>query len=157
MIIYLIGGIIYGIYTISKKINEGQNKAVPQAKPIKPPAANPLEEVLKQLQQKQQEVKPKVQPAVTKPEPIAKKQPEEFLIRETKKASFGSGADDYPTYEQTPVVQKEVREQGLRSMEGRTAFKTIDDIGTAEEDTSPLEFDVRQAFIGSVIFERKYV
>ncbi len=163
VIIYLIGGVLYFLYTISKKAQEKQ--APPKTggdsdtatKPIKPPVANPMEDILREIKRSYNEAEQRKK--IKEPEPItsskrlSSKPAKELFIHEKKKATFGQGAADAPVY-QNSNDEKILKDYETGIKEGVT-YK----IPTAEEVAEEADFyrfDARQAFIGSVIFERKY-
>ena len=78
----------------------------------------------------------------------------ELFIHEKKKASFGSGAADAPIFEPTKDEENIFEKDNRISNE--TAYH-LPSIATANAaDESAFEFDAKQAFIGTIIFERKF-
>jgi hypothetical protein len=174
LVIYIIAGIIYFVYTMVKKANEQKNSTPPpprttspdtstQSRPIKPPASNPLEEVMAEIRRKQAlaEAQKKIVTAQqTKPQPTFQKSaPKDIFIHEKKKATFGEGANDAPVYERELLPsEKTVRGDIKLKNEGVYRVETMEEARALADnpETTVYDFDAKQAFIGSLIFERKF-
>ena len=173
LIIYAIGGVLYFLYTAWKKSQEPQKPAPKpqpqnetpvntQPKPVKPTFSSTLEEIRQEIKQKQTEAEkqnkpltiPRAQPIVQKTTPA-----KDLFIHEKKKATFGQGADDAPVYErEVPASEKIVRGDIKLKNEGIYRVETMEEARALADKTeeSSYEFDAKQAFIGSIIFERKF-
>ena len=176
MIIYIIGGILYFLYKVGKNAQEKEkaakttpNTTAPETeapatpKPIRPPAYNPLEEVMREVKRKQEAIE--AQKKLSSPKPaqstiFQKSAPQkDILVHERKKATFGEGANDAPVYERDLVESEKIvrgdirlKNEGIYRVESMEEARALADV----VETSDYEFDAKQAFIGSVIFERKY-
>jgi hypothetical protein len=174
LIIYAIGGILYFLYTAWKKQQEPQKpvpKSVPQTeapvenepRPIRPPAHIPFKEAIAEEKRKQAaaEARKKLSTTTQTAQTVFQKpaQPKDIFIHEKKKATFGQGADDAPVYERdVPASEKIVRGDIKLKNEGIYRVETMEEARALADNTdvSVYEFDAKQAFIGSVIFERKF-
>ena len=170
VIIYIVIGVLYFLYSMGKKVEEKKkassstDNAPPVSKPVSPPVANPLEDIMRELKRKQSETEAQKKVATSQPKPLTtyqqKKPQKEILVRETKKATFAEGSTDYePVYERELTVEEKIERGNIRlKNEGIYKIQTIEEAQT-ESDTNrdfTFDLDARQAFIGSVIFERKY-
>jgi hypothetical protein len=155
LIIYLIGGIIYFFYKVGKNIEKKNAKPAPPVVPNEPATQKTItppdysRDINRRKQQAELPGKPAEKPVTTaKPLPVEKKRPKEIFLHETKTASFGGGVADAPVYERTEDLKRIIPAEGGSSI-------NYNEPVTGE--TEPVyELDARQAFIGSVIFERKY-
>jgi hypothetical protein len=173
VVIYIIGGILYFLYSVGKKAQEKEKQksaanppvtttepeTVAKPKPIRPPAYNPLEDVMREVKRKQEAIE--AQKKLATPQPTFQKSspPKDILIHEKKKATFGEGANDSPVYERDLVAsEKTVRGDIKLKNEGVYRVETMEEARALADtvETSEYEFDAKQAFIGSIIFERKY-
>lgn len=168
-VIYIIGGILYFFY---KKSQESKKKADPLPQPQEKaseepkrtkPAYNPLDEVRQELQRKAAAVEAKRNLSTPVPKPVQSVQrvsiPKEILIHEKKKATFGEGANDAPVYERELLEsEKTVRGDVRLKNEGIYRVETMEEARALADDTTTAdyEFDAKQAFIGSLIFEKKF-
>ncbi len=167
VIIYIIIGVLYFLYTIGKRAEEKKKNTAtddipPVNRPVSPPVTNPMDDILREIKRKQAEAEaqrkltqtrsqPKPQ---TKPTPVYKqtKPQKEILVREVKPATMVEGATDYE-----PIYQRELTsEEKLHNELQKTRKVYAAEEYTRTEEETAYEFDARQAFIGSVIFERKY-
>lgn len=172
---YAIAGVLYFLYTIGKKAQEkekeeaakrkaAQGDSAPKQVTVSPPVAKPFDEVMRE-QKRQQAAKEARQKALEqKPKPLTtfqqkKEQPKDIFIKEKKKATFGQGVLDAPVYEDEVVENENNKRGDIRLVnEGIYKVQTMEE-ARAEADVTAgadYEFDAKQAFIGSVIFERKY-
>jgi hypothetical protein len=174
LIIYIVGGIIYFVYTMMKKANAQKNAIPPlpnttgpdtstQSRPIKPPASNPLEEVMAEIRRKQalaEAQKRTVSTQQAKPQPTFQKStPKDIFIHEKKKATFGEGANDAPVYEREVLPSEKIVRGDIKlKNEGIYRVETMEEARALADntETSTYDFDAKQAFIGSLIFERKF-
>lgn len=168
LIIYIVGGILYFLYKRAQEAKketppatETNEQAPAEPKPIRPPAYNPMDELRRELQRKQAAAE--AQKRLSAPQPLQTaqrvSQPKEILIHEKKTATFGEGANDAPVYERELLEpEKTVRGNIKLKNEGVYKIETMEEARASADDTgvTEYEFDAKQAFIGSVIFERKY-
>ena len=168
VIIYIVIGVLYFLYSMGKKVEEkkkassSSDNAPPVSKPVSPPVANPLEDIMRELKRKQAEAQKKA--ATPQPKPLTtyqqKKPQKEILVRETKRTTFAEGSTDYePVYQRELTAEEKIERGNIRlKNEGIYKTQTIEE-AQIESDANrdfAFELDARQAFIGSVIFERKY-
>jgi hypothetical protein len=163
VILYVIGGIGYFIYTVVKKAQEDkankktvtpQAETQPPAKPVTPPAANPLDDIMREIKRKQAELeakkpvpKPQAKPLTTQ----TQKQPKEILIHQKQKGVFQEG-----NYERDLTPEERIERGKLKiENEGIYKIKTLEEADN-EEAAEAFQFDARNAIIGSIILERKY-
>ena len=140
-----------------------QQSATPEPKSVRPPANNPLEELRREAKRRQDALDaqkklstPAAQPILSSPKANT---PKEIFLHEKKKATFGEGANDSPVYEREPVgPEKIVRGDVRLENEGIYRVETMEEARALADDTAVIEyeFDAKQAFIGSLIFERKF-
>jgi hypothetical protein len=86
--------------------------------------------------------------------------PKDLFIKEKKKATFGEGANDAPIYEREETQWDrtarggdiKLKNEGIYRVETMEEARALAD--NPEETT--YDFDAKQAFIGSLIFERKF-
>ena len=169
-IIYIVGGILYFFY---KKTQDAKKNVPPpvnepaqttqQPRPIKPPAYNPLEEAGRELQRRQAAAEARKKAAMPERKPLLTAQkadtPKDIFIREKKQATFGQGADDAPVYEDELPVSAKMERRNIRlENEGIYKVETMEEARALADQVavSDYDFDAKQAFIGSIIFERKY-
>ncbi|MES2620943.1 MAG: hypothetical protein V4615_08825 [Bacteroidota bacterium] len=170
VIIYIIAGVLYFIYTMNKKVQEGKQSKLPPdaspapAKPVSPPATNPLEDIMREIKRKQAQAEAQKKASLPQPKPLTtyqqKKPQKDILIREVKKAAMVEGASAYePVYERAITEEEKIHGKDIRlKNEGIYKVQTIEELQTETEADKNYAYnlDVRQAFIGSIIFERKY-
>lgn len=154
LIIYLIIGVVYFLYSIGKKVEENKKKnatSTPEeAKPVSPPVTNPLEEIMREIKRKQAETDAKKKASMPSPKPLTSSAPKkELLIHEKHKGVFAEG-----NYERFLTDEEKV-ERGKLQIENEGIYK-IKPIGEEEEEQTGFELDARNAIIGSIIFERKF-
>ena len=171
VIVYIIAGILYFFFSMKKKMDEKNKKSVPvnEAEPEKPKTVSPpsadsksMQEVLREIKRKQAEQDAKKN--LNTPKPVAQKvkkvtQPAELLIREKKAATFGEGKTDEPVYEDL-YGGRATNQRGDIRLENEGIYK-IQTMEEAREEADKevmvdYAFDAKQAFIGSIILERKY-
>ena len=153
---YIIGGVLYFLYTLHKKSQENKDKkqpvvtgnSNPPQKPVSPPVAKPLREVMQQAKKAQADYEAQRRRAAEalKPTQVAKPASSDTdVIRTLEKA----GRQEVEMEKQTsPVmVAAEINEMDLLH---------ADSYKHKEEETQQYEIDARQAFIGSIIFEQKF-
>ena len=131
VILYIIGGILYFLYTVGKKVQEKQKSAIPTGKaappkPITPPDYNRDKE------------KRRIESAAQKSKQVA--QPVNVVQQPARKSYYDIQGNEEAANRTVPDIV-EVMKTPVKS--------------DADGDI-PYEFDARQAFIGSIIFERKY-
>lgn len=163
VIIYIVIGIIYFIYTALKK-KEEDTPATGKQKPVTPPAYNPLEEVMKEIQRKQaaEQAKKTIQ---QKPKPAPKPQPvrsstKDVLLHEKKVATFQEGMGSIESVYERELTDEEKIERGNLKVanEGIYKLESIEEIEAREKKEQAYEysFDARSAIISSIILERKF-
>lgn len=164
VLIYVIGGILYFVYTIVKKNQENkaaanEQQTTSESKPVSPPVANPLEEVMREVRRKQAEIEaqkaktiaPPKQVTKTLPKPQPKTQPREILIHEKQKGVFAEG-----NYERDLTDEERIERGKLKiENEGIYRIKSIEETEVEESDAS-FKLDIRNAIIGQVVLERKF-
>ncbi len=154
LIIYLIIGVVYFLYSIGKKVEENKKKntiSTPdEPKPVSPPVANPLEEIMREVKRKQAEAEAKKKASMPSPRPLTSSIPKkELLIHEKQKGVFAEG-----NYERFLTDEEKV-ERGKLKIENEGIYK-IKSIEEGENEQPVFELDARNAMIGSIIFERKF-
>ena len=172
VILYIVIGIIYFLYTIGKRIEEKKKDSAaapaehtpPVSKPVSPPAVNPMEDILREIRRKQAEMEAqrKVTAPIPKPVQITtpKKPQKEILVREVKSARMGEGTSDYePVFEREPTEEEKIHRGNIRlKNEGIYKVQTIEEAKAASDAERDYVFalNAREAFIGSIIFEKKF-
>ena len=147
VIIYIIIGIGYFIYTSIKKANEKKpaKTARPTAAPKK--ARTTFDEVMEQVKRELQTTQP--QPAKPRqPKPVAKPK-REILLRENVPAAFEEGSATEPLYERQLTAEEILHNERMRAATSVSLESSVD-------EGSGYQLKVREAFIGSIIFERKF-
>ncbi|MFN8310509.1 MAG: hypothetical protein U0T73_11145 [Chitinophagales bacterium] len=139
-IIYLIGGVIYLVYTVLKKKGETTMPAMPPKQPVKPTVSKTIDEILNEARQQQ---KPKPQPA-----PLRK----ELFVKEKPAKKFEEGRTNFRTYERTETEEEKTVEASELARRQAAKIPVIQQ----EEEAPQITFNAREAFIGSVIFEKKW-
>lgn len=174
VILYIIGGIGYFVYTIVKaRKQQAEDAAKSQSKPVankpvQPPTANPFEEITRELKRKQAEADARraaTQQAQTRPKPVTKTKPAvkptEVLVREKKSTVFEEGVSNYEsTYEREQTAEDKIVRGNLK-IENEGVYKiesiTEQEAREAAEKANPsYNFNAREAIIGSIIMERKF-
>lgn len=176
VIVYIIMGIVYFIYSMKKKSNE--TNAVGKQKPtqVNPPVGNPLEEILAEMKKHQQTVQqlPKQpelkQPQAYKAKPVTKmrSQPQpmqhkkvqrDIIVHEKKVGAFEEGKSNYESLFERDLTDEEKIERGNLKTANEGIYKTesIDEMEKREaQEDFAYTFNAREAFIGSLVFERKF-
>ncbi len=168
IIIYTISGVLYFLYTAWKKSQ--QQKPAPKQHPptqapqnntptpIKPTFSSTLDEIQQEIKQKQAAAANANKP-LNKPMMQKTTQGKDLFVHQKKKATFGQGAEDAPVYvHDVPAAEKVVRGDIQLKNEGIYRVETMEEARELADKTeeSSYELDAKQAFIGSVIFERKF-
>ncbi|HLP50793.1 MAG TPA: hypothetical protein VK154_07910 [Chitinophagales bacterium] len=166
VIIYIILGIVYFLYSVGKKVqeskkeksstsNEPELNPKPEYKPVSPPVANPLDEIMREIKRKQAEQDAQkaktivTQKQVTKTQPKA--QPKEMLVHQKQKGVFAEG-----NYERDLTDEEKIERGKLKiENEGIYKIKSVEET-EVEESESAFKLDIRNAIIGQVILERKF-
>lgn len=165
VIIYIVIGILYFLYSMSKKAEE--KKAVgtpPKQKPVTPP--NPLGDIFQEIKRMQaaEEAKRKpVEKPVVKAMPTAPlvidKGSEVFLHERKIKTDLLDGTWEETVYERdiTPEEKSDAGKLKLAN-EGIYKIETIEEAEAREMQEYQLsyKFNARDALIGSIILERKF-
>lgn len=152
-LIYIIAGIGYFIYSIWKanqERNKQQAKSPQQQKPLTPPST--FGDILREIKKQQELAEAKKQPTVSAPvvkEHTHIKPKRESIQEEMNRAAL---AEERAVQGATAEVQRIEESRKEREL---YHIKTEEEQAAADEFTK-YQFDARQAFIGSVIFERKY-
>jgi type IV secretory pathway VirB10-like protein len=159
-IAYIIIGIIYAVYSIKKKVDEQKNAPRPpvQSPPTSTAQPNPnaksIDEILREMQRTLEQTKKPTPPPTPKPASKPKPQPkkQELLVKEKKRETvFEEGSTVFGnTYERDLTLEEKIHAKSFLA----TNTEGIGDYVEQEEYTN--NFDARQAFIGSIIFERKF-
>ncbi len=153
VIVYIVLGIGYFIYSAYKKVNDEQ------AKPAKPKRVNVpnqpkpkswLDEAIEKMQQEaekaMQQTSPPQKAKTPKQRPLAKR---DIIVHEVRRnVPFEEGASGEAVYERELTSEEILHNERMR------AAKSVE-IEAIKEETSVL-INPREAFIGSVIFERKF-
>lgn len=170
VIIYIIIGVLYFLYTIGKKVEEKRRTSSPPdntppvSRPVSPPVTNPLEDIMREIKRKQAAAEAQKKLSTPQPKPLTTYQQKKALkaipVREVKRTALAEGTTDYEPVYQREVTEEEKIHSGNIRLENEGIYKvqTIEE-AQQESDTNrdfAFELDARQAFIGSVIFERKY-
>ena len=138
-IIYIIGGIVYLIYTFYKNKSEAANQ--PSHKTTKPVVSNPIEEVLEQMRKAAApKPQPEAKPAKTQQQVFKGK---DIFVREKANSNFEEGMAAYKTFDEEQFK------------EGESIVKPISEMDTQEAEPV-YNFTLRDAVIQSVILERKF-
>jgi cell division protein FtsN len=155
VIIYIVIGILYFIYSISKKAQEqkeSQNANQPPApKSVSPPVAKPLQDIIREINRKQGEAEAKKKAATAAQKPIlkSKQSSKEILVRQKEPTVLIEGSGYEPIYERELTEEEKIHRKSIQLQEDGVYHGK-------PEVAQTYEFDARQAFIGSVIFERKF-
>lgn len=153
LIIYLIIGVVYFLYSVGKKVEENKKKSTStsdEPKPVSPPVSNPLEEIMREIKRKQEEAEGKKKASMPAPRPLTSSTPKkEILIHEKQKGVFAEG-----NYERNLTDEEKV-ERGKLKIENEGIYK-IKPADEEEEEQAAFELDARNAMIGSIVFERKF-
>lgn len=171
VIVYVVLGILYFLYTIGKKVQEGKKQSgnapqttdtesgqqsKPEYQPVSPPVANPLDEIMREIKRKQaeadaQKAKAVLQQAKAAANPKTKQQPKEMLVHQKQKGVFAEG-----NYERDLTDEEKIERGKLKiENEGIYKIKSVEETGV-EESESAFNLDIRNAIIGQVILERKF-
>lgn len=149
VILYIIFGIGYFIYTSYTKAKEEEAKKTPKA----PKQPSTFDEVMKRIQQELQE---KSQPTMPKPAINTPKKQESFssknkgLLQEKAPYNYEEGFAEEAKYER-PLTSEEILYNERMKVINAKQEEIIQ-----EETTEPYNFIAREAMIGSIIFERKF-
>lgn len=170
VIIYILIGIGYFIYSVMKKSGDEKQqmpKVGPQQQPnVNPPAHNPLEEIMREIKKRQAEEearktiqhKPKPQP-VTKPKPVRVKG-KDVLVHETQATTFQEGISSSESSYTRMLTDEDKIERGTLKLENEGVYRieTLEEVEAAaeKERNYTYEFNGRDALISSIILERKY-
>lgn len=148
-IIYLIAAIAYAVYSFRNKSKEVTGKTnLPGKRAGTPQTANTgktVDEILREMQAEINKQNRQTKPAASKPSKSQK------LLVEAKANSnkFEEGRTKYGN-----VYERELTFEEKLHSTSSTETTSIDLMGT--EETHTYEFNPREAFIGSLIFERKF-
>ncbi len=157
VIVYIVLGVGYFIYSAYKKVNEGKEQPAKPKRtnvPTTPNLPKPkswLDETIERMQQeaekaKQQTTSPQ-KIKTQKQRPLAKR---DLIVHEVKRDSlFEEGTSSGEAVYERPLTSEEILHN-----ERMRASKTVE-IEVIEE-ASAISINPREAFIGSVIFERKF-
>lgn len=160
-IIYIIAGIVYFIYSMSKKAQENKKQtpayedSVPAPKTVSPPTANPLDDIMREIKRKQAEAEAHKKANTPQPKPLnapkQKTQPKEILIHEKQKGVFAEG-----NYERGLTEEERIERGKLKiENEGIYKIKSVEEMDVEESDAA-FQLNMRDAVLGSVILERKF-
>ena len=161
VIIYIVVGILYFLYSVGKKAQEKKEASAPEgnptpvSKPVSPPSSNPLEDIMREVKRKQAEAEVKRKQANPIAKPLTSFQQsrpqKDILIHEKKKGVFEEG-----NYERD-LTDEERTERGKLKMENEGIYKikSVEEMDVEESDAG-FQLDARNAIIGSLILERKF-
>lgn len=166
IIVYIIIGIIYFIYSITKKKQETKPTPQGKAKPVSPPVNNTLEDILNEIKRKQAEHE-KAQQQKTQPKPQVSTQPvyrskpaKDILVHEKKKKVTEEGTNYESVFEREVTDEEKIERGNIKlANEGIYRIETVEEIEareTADKELVAIQLDPRNAIIGSIIFERKF-
>lgn len=164
VVVYIIIGIIYFLYSVGKKVEEKKTASAPEGKkPVSPPAANPLEEIMKELKRKQAEEKRKQELYNPKPQPFAQPKPQknaaDLIVHEKKAAKVEEGFSNVESvYEREVTAEEKIERGNIRlANEGIYKVESIEEMEAKEaEQAASFDFDMRNAIVGSIVLERKF-
>ncbi|MCS6934817.1 MAG: hypothetical protein NZM35_06685 [Chitinophagales bacterium] len=183
VIIYIIIGILYLLYSVGKKAQENKNRRAPKStgKPSTPPTAspspNPLDEILRELERAKTESAKSTSGAGKTITPTATQQPKkpdkptrsvrgtlqkskDILLHEKPVEVFEEGVTNTFSQYERELTEEEKIERGTLRIKNEGAYKieTLEEMDTREKAVSsePFSFDIRNAIISSVILERKF-
>lgn len=152
VILYIIFGIGYFIYTSYTKAKEEEAKKLPKT-PQAPKQPSTFDEVIRRIQQELQENKQNTTPKTVAPQPKKQEvfQPKnKGLLQETAAFNYEEGFAEEAKYER-PLTSEEILYN-----ERMKAINAKQEEIIQEETTEPYQFNAREAMIGSIIFERKF-
>lgn len=166
VIIYIIAGIVYFVYSFVKKANENKEVKKPASSTpdkqettptVRPPVANPMDDILREIKRKQAEAEAKKRALAQQQQPkpltrqATKQPPKDILIHQKQKGVFEEG-----NYERDLTLEEKIERGKLKiENEGIYTIKSVEEM-EKEEAAGTFEFDIRNAIVGSVILERKY-
>ncbi|MBK8659817.1 MAG: hypothetical protein IPN22_13330 [Bacteroidetes bacterium] len=176
VVVYIIMGIVYFIYSMKKKVDE--QKSVGKEKPttVNPPVSNPIEEILAEMKKRQDAAQHEAKKQVAKPvqsytsKPVAKmrsqpvsssqkKVQRDVLVHEKKVSAFEEGKSSYESVFERELTEEEKIERGNLKIANEGIYKTesIDEMEKREaSEATQYVLNAREAFIGSLVFERKF-
>jgi hypothetical protein len=146
-IVVAIGYVLYSLYQKGTKEQEKQSAQKQSPKPVSPPARSVFEQALEEIKQQKEITKPKPEPI----RPAAKQQPKDIFVKQKVNPAFEEGKTAYNLYEREATKEEQRIDADIK--ERADSFQKAFAMDEAEE--SKFEFDARQAFISSLIFERK--
>ncbi len=160
-IIYIVIGIIYFIYSVTKKAQENKQQTpvnsnpTPTTKPVSPPAANPIDDIMREIKRRQAEAEAQKKVNTPQPKPLnapkQKTQPKEILIHQKQKGVFAEG-----NYERGLTDEERIERGKLKiENEGIYKIKSVEEMDVEETETA-FQLNMRDAIVGSVILERKF-
>lgn len=159
VIVYIIIGIIYFIYSIKNKAKQTkENSPTESDKPVSPPVSS-WEDILKELQKKQEEATTKQQPQSRMPTAREFKGAGAKMYPETKPTK-AKASDKKPAYKGVLTEESNI-ERGTLVLENEGVYKveSIQEMEArekAEMEANAYRFDAREALIGSIVMERKF-
>lgn len=172
LIIYIIIGVLYFLYSLGKKSEEKKKQAQAGKKPAtaaQPQTAAPsgIEEIIREIKRKQAEAElKKAEQAKPKPayqqQPVTKPKPKpqrDVLVHEKKKPAQIEGFSSYESVFERELTDEEKIERGNIKLanEGIYRIETMEEAearSIAEEKA--MQINMRDAIIGSLILERKF-
>ncbi len=174
LIIYIIIGVLYFLYSLGKKAEQKKQEAQAKNKPASTTtttttaeAPSTLEDIIREIKRKQAEIEQKKAEA-TKPKPAYQKQPvqkpqpkpqRDILVHEKKKPAQVEGFSSYESVFERELTDEEKIERGNIKLanEGIYRIETLDEVTAREEaEAKANQINIRDAVIGSLILERKY-
>ncbi len=165
VIFYIIIGILYFLYSMSKKAEEKKNVGTPpKQKPVTPPGSfGDIFQEIKRMQAAEEAKKRPVEKPLVKPmptaQPVIDKGKEVFLHERKVKTDLLDSTWEETVYERdaTPEEKSDVGKLKLAN-EGIYKIETIEEAEAREMQEYELsyKFNARDALIGSIILERKY-
>lgn len=168
VVVYIIMGIIYFIYSMKKKVDEQKSMGKDKSTTVSPPVSNPIEEILAEMKKRQDAVQQQAKKQVAKPvtkmrsqtlSSPQKKVQRDVLVHEKKVATFEEGKSSYESVFERELTEEEKIERGNLKIANEGIYKTesIDEMEKREaSESTQYVLNAREAFVGSLVFERKF-
>ena len=168
VVVYIIMGIIYFIYSMKKKVDEQKSMGKDKPTTVSPHVSNPIEEILAEMKKRQDAVQQQAKKQVAKPvtkmrsqtlSSPQKKVQRDVLVHEKKVATFEEGKSSYESVFERELTEEEKIERGNLKIANEGIYKTesIDEMEKREaSESTQYVLNAREAFVGSLVFERKF-
>lgn len=156
IIFYIVIGIGYFIFSAYKKVQEESAKQnTNKRKVVSPKQSTTFDEVVEQMKREMQtrkvtQQKKSYSPAKTQPKSqTIYHPPNQILVQEKQSNFFEEGNAAEPEYERALTAEEILHNERMKAAQS----VKLENISDGE---SGYELNVREAFIGSIIFERKF-